>query len=239
MISDELQKFIEENRKGFSEIRESQRKTEELIKQNAERQKQTDEQLKQTDEQQKKTDEQQKKTDEQQKKTGELIRQIAERQNQTDEQMKKTDERIDRLGKRFGDFGNNRGEEVEEFFYRYFEKNPRLQGTTFDEVERNIITSDGDEHDIVLVNGEVTALISVKYKLHKKDVDKLVSTELKRIQHFFGKLGSRHRLYGGVASYIVKEDVQKYAESKGLYVISRSGDNTVVLNKDNFQAKVF
>ena len=211
MTDQELRDLMAENAIRIRELREAQKETREA-------QKKTDEQMKKTDEQMKKTDEQMKKTD---------------------EQMKKTDERLDRLGQRFGDFGNNRGEEVEDFFYRYFAKNPALQGISFDDVERNIITSDGDEHDIVLINGETTALISIKYKLHKKDVDKLVSTELKRIQHFFEKLGSKHLLYGGVASYVVNEDVQKYAEEKGLFVITRSGENTLFLNKKGFKAKTF
>ncbi|MBF0433577.1 MAG: hypothetical protein HQK83_20025 [Fibrobacteria bacterium] len=167
------------------------------------------------------------------------IKALRASQEKTDEQMKRTDERIDRLGQRFGDFGNTRGQEVEEFFYRYFCRHPELLGTTFDEVDRNIITADGDEHDIILVNGQITALISVKYKLYKKDVDSLVAKELKRIQHFLDKWGSTHVLYGGVASYIVSEEVSKYAQDKGLYVITRSGENTVFLNKKSFRAKSF
>ena len=167
-----------------------------------------------------------------QKKTDEQMR-------KTDEQMRKTDERIDRLGQRFGDFGNTRGQEVEDFFYRYFMNHPELSGLHFDTVDRNIISSDGHEHDIVLVNGKCSALISVKYKLYKKDVDHLVTKELKRVRHFWNRMGSKHILYGGIASYVVSDEVGKYAEDKGLYVITRSGENTVFLNKKSFKAKGF
>ena len=46
---------------------------------------------------------------------------------------------------------------MEDFFYRYFLKKPMLQEMAFDDVSRNICSSSGDEHDIVLINGETTA----------------------------------------------------------------------------------
>ena len=162
-----------------------------------------------------------------------------EQMKKTDEQMKKTDERIDRLWQRFGDFWNNRGEEVEDFFYRYFLKNRYLNHVDFDEVERNIITADGQEHDIILTNGRASALISVKYKLHKKDIDSLVNKEMSRMKMFLSNVGSTHRLYGWIASYIVKEEVEEYAKSKWLYVFTRDGDNTILLNDENFVAHEF
>ena len=42
---------------------------------------------------------------------------------------------------------------MEDFFYRYFLKKPMLQEMAFDDVSRNICSSSGDEHDIVLING--------------------------------------------------------------------------------------
>ena len=61
-LEDILANFIKESAKGFSELRELQKKTDEQINELKESQKKTDEQQKKTDEQQKKTDEQLKKT---------------------------------------------------------------------------------------------------------------------------------------------------------------------------------
>lgn len=155
------------------------------------------------------------------------------------ESQKRINERLDRLGQGDDDIEGDHKERVGNFFYDSLSKDPELLGTRFNDVEFNILNSDGYERDIVLINKDATALISVKYKLHKKDVDKLISTELKRMQHFLEKLGSTHQLYAGVTSYIVNDTVHKYAEEKGLYVITRSGDNTVFLNKKGFQAKTF
>ena len=151
----------------------------------------------------------------------------------------KTDTQIKSLGKRFWEFGNSRGQEVEDFFYRYFHRNRRLPGVEFDRVERNMITTDGQEHDIILINGQSSALISVKHKLHKKDIDSIVNDEMPRMKYFLRGVGSTHRLYGWVASFVVSDAVQRYAQEQGLYVLTRSGENTLVLNDADFQAQEF
>jgi hypothetical protein len=169
-----------------------------------------------------------------------------EQMKKTDEQMKKTDERldkiwrkIDRLWELFWDFWNTRWEEVEDFFYRYFSKNKELLWIKFDDVEKNIITAEWQEHDIVLINWKSSALISVKHKLHKKDVDSLIWKEMTRMKYYLNKLWSKHKLYGWVASYIVNKDIEEYAKSKWLFVITRSWDNTIILNEKDFEWKVF
>ena len=167
------------------------------------------------------------------------IRELRTSQEKTDAQMQKTDEQIKNLGKRFWEFGNSRGQEVEDFFYRYFHRNRRLPGVEFDRVERNMITTDGQEHDIILINGQSSALISVKHKLHKKDIDSIVNDEMPRMKYFLRGVGSTHRLYGWVASFVVSDAVQRYAQEQGLYVLTRSGENTLVLNDADFQAQEF
>jgi len=44
------------------------------------------------------------------------------------------------------------------------------------------------EHDIIMINGKASALISVKYKLNKEYVDDFVNREMEKIKYFFGKL---------------------------------------------------
>ena len=171
--------------------------------------------------------------------TARQMRKTDEQMKKTDEQMKKTDERIDRLGQRFWDFWNNRWEEVEDFFYRYFLKNKKLSDVKFDEVERNIITADWQEHDIILTNWRASALISVKYKLHKKDIDSLLKKEMVRMKYFLHNVGSKHRLYWWIASFVVNKEVEEYAKSKWLYIFTRDGDSTILLNDDNFVAQEF
>ena len=188
----------------------------------------------------------QRETGEQQKKTDEQIKELRASQRKTDEQLNRTEKLVRRnflaiasLGRRFGEFGNGRGEEVENFFFRYFERNPRLGGISFDEARRNVREPGGGEHDIVLINDAISALISVKYKLRKEDVDSLLEKETERFRRYLRKLGSRHSFYAGAASFIVNREVQDYAVGNGLWVVARSGRNSVVLNDPAFRARRF
>ena len=172
--------------------------------------------------------------------------QTDEQQKQTGEQLKQTEKLVDRnsvqiasLRRQFGDFGNNRGKAVENFFFRYFESEPRLGGIAFDEVRRNVNVPDDGEHDIVLINDTVSALISVKYKLYRKDVDRLLEEETERFRRYLRKLGSTHSFYAGVASFILNREVEEYAVEKGLWVFVRSGKNSAVLNAPSFEARRF
>jgi hypothetical protein len=216
--SDRLDAQIAELRASQKETGEQQKKTDKQIAELRASQKETGKQIKETSEQQKKTDEQMKKTD---------------------EQMKKTDERLNRLSKRYGDSERNKGEEVEDFFYRHFLKNKKIADISFDDVERGKISSDGYEHDVVMVNGNSAALVSVKYKLRERDIDYLIETELPSLRNFFRRLGSKHNLYGGVASYIVTKEVQDYATKKGLFVFTRAGKDVKLNNKDQVKALTF
>ena len=181
-----------------------------------------------------------------QRETGEQIKELRASQRKTDEQLNRTEKLVRRnflaiasLGRRFGEFGNGRGEEVENFFFRYFERNPRLGGISFDEARRNVREPGGGEHDIVLINDTISALISVKYKLRKEDVDSLLEKETERFRRYLRKLGSRHSFYAGAASFIVNREVQDYAVGNGLWVVARSGRNSVVLNDPAFRARRF
>lgn len=176
---------------------------------------------------------------ERQAKTDAQIAELKESQAKTDAQLAKTDAQLDRLGKYFGDSENNKGQEVEDFFYRHFAKHRRLGPIKFDEVNRNIISSEESEHDIVMINGEVSALISVKYKLKKEHIDYLVDTELNRIRSFYHRLGSKHKLFGGMAAYIIPHHLENYARAKGVFLFGRAGDNVQALNHSDFKPQDF
>ncbi|MEI7511342.1 MAG: hypothetical protein WCJ84_04260 [Candidatus Peregrinibacteria bacterium] len=167
------------------------------------------------------TDEQMKRTDEQMKRT--------------DEQLAKTDAKLDKLAKLYGNSENNKGREVEEFFYRYFEKEKSVGKVHFDEVERNLVSSHGEdsEHDIVLMNGNSSAVISVKHTLKKADIDHLVTEEVPRFQRLFLRYVPRsYTLYSGIASFVVDKEIEKYATEKGVLVFTRAGKDVQLKNAE-------
>ena len=162
------------------------------------------------------------------------IKELRESQRKTDEQMKKTDAKLDRLAKMYGESENNKWMEVEEYFYRYFSKNRKIWEINFYDVDRNIISSDWQEHDIVLINWKASALVSVKYKLKKRDIDNMIDKELKRVKYFFNRLWSKHRLYGWIASFIVSDELRDYAKKRWLYIFTRKGDDVEALFEKDF-----
>ena len=94
-------------------------------------------------------------------------------------ELRKTSERelaelrasIKRIGRKLGNIGMNNCYFVEELFYTSLRANPRLGDQTYDLVRRNIDDPNGDaEYDILLHNGESTAIIEVKYKARIPDI---------------------------------------------------------------------
>ena len=260
MTDQELRELIADNFRAIKELRVFQRETSMQQREFSEQQKKTDEQLRETGEQikelrasqretgeqikelrvfQRETSMQQREFSKQQREFREQQREFSEQQKKTDEQLRETGKKIAELGRQFGDFGNGRGEEVENFFFRYFESSPRLGGFSFDQVLRNVRGPGSAEHDIVLINDTVSALISVKYKLHKTGVDSLLGREAEQFRRFLRGLGSAHSFYAGAAAFVVDPKVQEYAVGRGLWVVTRSGKNSVVVNDPAFEARRF
>ena len=177
-------------------------------------------------ESQKKTDEQQRKTDEQQRKT--------------DEQLKKTIKKLDEIGRLLGDLGLVQGEVAEDLFYRnvrYLFKEDR--DMIFGDVKRNLKKKGVGEYDIVAVNGNSVLVIEIKNKLQKRMVDRFINKGLPKFKEAFPQYRDR-RLLGGIGALVVKDDVGRYAEKAGLYVLTQTSEGGVAIaNRKKFRAKEF
>ena len=209
---DRLEKLAGEMLLGIAQLRESQAKT--------------DEQMKKTDEQMKKTDEQMKKTDEQMKRT--------------DEQLRRTDAKLERIGQQLGDLGLVQGEVAEDLFYR------NLRGVFRDKtkinlkkVKRNLKRKGEGEFDLVAVNGDTVLVVEVKNKLNKRMVDKFRERKLPRFKELFPEY-QKYRVVGGMGALVVKDDVGRYAEKAGLYVLTQTDEGgATLLNREGFEPKTF
>ena len=184
-----------------------------------ESQKKTDEQILELKESQKKTDEQQKKTD---------------------EQLKKTIKKLDEIGRQLGDLGLVQGEVAEDLFYRnvrYLFKEER--DMIFADVKRNLKKKGFGEYDIVAADGDAVLVIEVKNKLQKRMVDRFINKGLPKFKEAFPQYRDR-RLLGGIGALVVKDDVGRYAEKAGLYVLTQTSEGGVAIaNRKKFRAKEF
>jgi hypothetical protein len=197
MTDDELKALVASLAVDSKELREAQ--------------KATDEQIKRTDEQMKRTDEQMKRTDEQMKRT--------------DEQLKRTDEKLERIGINLGNIGKNQGDVAEEFFFQSLIKDNHLGKIYFDDVVKNMEKHRGqiqEEYDLVMTNGDAIAVVEVKYKAHKSDLDKL-DRKMKHFKQLF-PIYKAFKQYGAIAAFHINNDAKEEALRRGYFVLQRSGD---------------
>ena len=193
--------------------------------------------LKELADSQKKTDEQIAKTDVQLAKTDAQLAKTDAQLAKTDAQLEKTVKKLDKLGVMYGGLGNNLGAQAEEFFYQGLQKKMEISGIKFDEIDKNIYFR-GKEYDIVLFNGNSVMLISVKHHFHPKDVDHFLKEDIPVFKTLFPQYES-YKIYGGVASLARDKITEKIAKENGLFVLTQSGDQPMLLNEKGFEAKIF
>ena len=208
---DRIEKAVEAMLLGISELKESQKKT--------------DSQILELKESQKKTDSQ--------------ILALKESQQKTDEQMRRTDAKLDRIGKQLADLGLVQGEVAEELFYRNLRSLFRNRKVTFEKVRRNVKKKGKGEYDIVAVDEGRVLVVEVKNKLEKRMVNEFIEERLPRFKELFPEY-ARYRVQGGIGALVVKEDVGRYAEKAGLYVMTQTDEGgAALLNRDDFEPKEF
>jgi len=161
-------------------------------------------------------------TDEQMKRTDEQIK-------RTDEQMKRNDrmltEKLDRMGITLGNIGQNQGDVAEEFFFQSLIKDNHLGKIHFDDVVKNMEKHRGqlqEEYDLVMTNGDAIAVVEVKYKAHKNDLDKL-DRKMKHFKQLF-PIYRAFKQYGAIAAFHINDDAKEEALRRGYFVLQRSGD---------------
>ena len=173
-----------------------------------------------------------------QKKTDERFRETDERFRETDEQFRKTDKKLKNIGRLVGDLGGSQGSAAEDLFFRNTKPVFARLKKEFHDIRRNFTSRGKSEYDIVAINNKEILVMEVKNKLTAPDVDRFVYTQLPRFKVDFPKYVP-YRLIGCVAGLSVKEAVEKYAERKGLYVLTQNAGSAKLANSPRFKEKVF
>jgi hypothetical protein len=222
---DRIEKGMEEFFRGMAELRESQKKTDEEILGLKEAQKKTDEQILELKKSQKKTDEMQRRTDEQ--------------INRTEAQLNKTIKKLDDIGAKLGEMGIVQGKIAEDLFYRNVRHAFGQKNMAFSDVRRNLKKKGVAEYDIVAVEKDTVLVVSVKNKLERYMIDSFLNEKLPNFRQVFPQYKD-FRLVGGVGALVMDDGVGRYAEKKGLYVMTQNGEGGAMLaNRKNFTAKEF
>ena len=80
------------------------------------------------------------------------------------------------------------------------------------------------EADFILENGEYAMIVEVKTKLSSDDINEHLE-RIATIRRYMDGHGDNRKLVGAVAGVTVPENVLKYAQKKGLFVIVQTGDS--------------
>jgi len=229
----EFSQEMQEMRAGFSqemqEMREFQKETGRLIMELRESQKKTDEQLRKTDMELR----------ESQKKTDEHLMKLKESQEKTDAQLEKTIKKLDKIGEQLGDLGLVQGKVAEDLFYRNVKSLFKQRDMVFASVRRNVRKKGIAEYDIVAVDKDRVLVIEVKNRMEKRMVDEFLNKKMPNFRQVFPQYRD-FSVLGGVGALVMQDDVGRYAEKKGLFVLTQSGDGGAMLvNRQNFKAREF
>ena len=175
------------------------------------------------------------------------MKELIESQKETDKQMKETDRQIKELkegikevNQMIGGMGNSNGMFAEEFFFnaiKYGDK--KLFGEQFDDCiyssKRYIKAKQTKgEQDVLLINGSAVALIEVKYKARREDIQKLLN-RLPVFKTLYPQYQS-HRIYLGLAAMSFEDNVEADTISEGIAIVKQIGD-AVLISSENI--KVF
>jgi hypothetical protein len=164
---------------------------------------------------------------------------LKESQKKTEEYLNKTIERLDNIGRQLGDLGLVQGEVAEDLFYRNIRYLFKDRDITFGSVRRNLKKKGVAEYDIVAINSGSVLVIEVKNKLQKRMIENFITKKLPKFKKAFPQYQD-YRLLGGIGALVVKDDVGRYAEKSGLYILTQASDGGATLaNRKNFRAKDF
>ena len=178
----------------------------------------------------------QNRTDEQMNRTDEQIKALRVSQEETNQQMQRTDEKLKSIGIQLGNMSKNQGDVAEAFFYNSLLDRLNLGELQFDDIGRNDQKHRGkvqEEYDIILTNGCAIAIIEVKYKAHKNDLDKL-ERKITNFKTLF-PVYKNYKVYGAMASFHFNDDAREETLKRGYFVLERRGD---LIETESEQLKV-
>jgi hypothetical protein len=180
------------------------------------------------------------------KEFGKGIQALKSSQQKTDEQLNRTEAmlnktiiKLEKIGKQLADQGLVQGEVAEELFYRNVKGLFRQLDLRFERIRRNVKVKGLGEYDIVADDKGRVLVIEVKNKLDRRMVDEFMQKKLARFKTLLPEYRDS-RMLAGIGALVVKDDVGRYAEKAGLFVLTQTSDGgAALLNRKDFRPKEF
>jgi hypothetical protein len=154
-----------------------------------------------------------------------------ERERILSEKFAETELLIKANAKEISGIGNSNGEVAESYFISRFAKNPQFAGQNYESFTPNLrkkITSLNlqGEYDLVLYNCTSVAIIEIKYKAKKEDIETLLN-KVQSFKQLFPEYAN-FNIYLGLAGLHVNVTAEKEAIKQGVAVIKQVGKKMVV-----------
>ncbi len=169
-----------------------------------------------------------------------FFQEIRELYRETDRKIQATDRQIKETSKRVGALSNRLGEFVEEMVRPGVEKLFQEWGIDVSMTSRDVSCHDGKESievDLLVRNGTDVVLIECKSKLSEDHINDHLE-RLSKFKKYFPEYADK-RLMGAVAAMVIPESVERYACTKGLFVLTQSGEVITLLHDKKFEPTVW
>ena len=154
---------------------------------------------------------------------------------ETDERINKTSKQIEEINKRYGGFTNEFGKMIEDLCRPAALKIFKAEGIDIDHVyegsRRERVGEEEIEVDALLCNRTEAVAVEVKTTCFKKDVDYFLK-KMKSFKKIFHEFEGK-KVYVAIAAMRFANGSNKYAQRKGLYVLSPLSDGLFSLEKPN------
>jgi hypothetical protein len=92
------------------------------------------------------------------------------------------------------------------------------------------------EIDAMLENGEYALAIEVKTQLNVPHVEEH-GERMEKLRRYADERGDSRKFLGAVAGAVVGENVKRYAQKHGFYVIQQSGDTVTIETPEGFKPR--
>ncbi|MFH0730520.1 MAG: hypothetical protein V2B19_29770 [Pseudomonadota bacterium] len=220
-----LEEFSREFSKGMLELKATQNRT--------------DERLKRVDAQIQELKKPGKRTDEQCNRIGPRRTALKDDLNGTEAQLRRTILNLDKVEKQLIDKGLIPDLGAEELFYRKVKSLFYPLGMRFKRIRQNIRVKGRGNYDIVADNKTRVLVIEAKNKMNRRMVDEFMQKKLARLKTLLPEYRDS-RILAGIGALAVKDDLGRYAQEAGLFVLTRTSDGgAALLNRKDFRPKEF
>jgi prefoldin subunit 5 len=174
--------------------------------------------------------------------TTENVDKLSDRIETTTQNVDKLTFDVDKVSENVDGLNKSQGKLMEEMFTAHVWEKFAEYGYEFTKGSRTRFKENKQviaEVDIFLENGDYVMAIEVKNILSNAWVDDHLE-RLATVRDYMDRHNDKRKLVGGVAGGYVPENVKRYAENNGLYVMVQNGEN-VSISEDakTFKEKVW